>query len=159
MPLIPKDDGVRLMIYAFASRELRYGVDITDTKLVKINECRRGKEYSDKGAARNKLGNAIKQILINLPFVIYFEYSNQGKGYWNYNAMPMQFEDFTDCMKVLYPRYDCIFLFDHLCGHYKKQPDRPNANVMTNGYGGKQSKMKNLQIVRKRDILANILNR
>jgi hypothetical protein len=35
--------------------------------------------------------------------------------------MVIQFEDCVDCLTVLYPQYDYVFLFDHSCGHDKQR--------------------------------------
>ena len=64
--------------------------------------------------------------------------------------MSIQFEDCIDCMKVMYPHYDCSFLFDHSCGHDKKRPDGLCVNGMTKGYGGLQAKMKDSKILNKK---------
>ena len=124
-----------------------------------MNEFRLGKEYSDKQAAKSKLGSANKTILTNSPFVIHFEYGVQAEGYWNYDAMSIQFEDCIDCIKVLYPNYDYMFLFDHLCGHDKKRPDGLSVNGMTKGFGGGQVEMKRSKMLRKEGILVNILSK
>ena len=75
-------------------------------------------------------------------FLFGFEYGSNGEGYWNYEAMSMQFEDCIDCMRVLYPMYEVVFLFDHSCGHDRKRPDGLNMNGLSKGYGGKQVKMR-----------------
>ena len=153
MPLLPKDEGAGVMISAFVSREHGYGINFTAEELERINEYRKGKEYSDREAAQNKRGNAIKKPLTDSPFVINFEYGNQAEGYWNYDSMVIQFEDCVDCMKVLYPHYDFVFMFDHSCGHDKKRPDGLNVNGMTKGYGGKQAKMKKSLMVQEEGYL------
>ena len=153
VPLIPKDDGIGIMISAFASREFGYGFDISMEQMTEINNFRNGKEYSDKVAATNKLGSAKKPVLTKSPFVIHFEYGVQAEGYWNYDSMLIQFEDCIDCLKVLYPHYNYMFLFDHSCGHDKKRPDGLSVSGMTKGYGGSQVKMKTSKIVRKEGYL------
>jgi hypothetical protein len=45
------------------------------------------------------------------------EYGASKEGYWNYERMVLQLEDFVDIIKVLWPQYDCLFLFNHSCGH------------------------------------------
>ena len=153
MALIPKDEGAGVMISAFVSREFGYGFELNNEDLVKVNTYRRGKQYSDRDAARKKMGNANKKPLTTSPFVIKFEYGVQGEGYWNYDAMSVQFEDCIDCMKVLHPQYDIIFLFDHSCGHDRKRPDGLNAGAMSKGYGGSQVKMRNSTIFREQGYL------
>ena len=72
----------------------------------------------------------------------------QGEGYWNYDAMSVQFEDCIDCIKVLYPQYESIFLFDHSYGHDKKRLDGLNVGPMGKSYGGSQPKMRNSTILK-----------
>jgi len=55
--------------------------------------------------------------------------------------MVLQVEDVVDCLKILYPQHDAVFMFDHSCGHDRSQPDGLNARRMRSGYGGKQPKM------------------
>ena len=115
---------------------------MTAEEFVKVNEFRLGKEYSYKEAAKNRLGSANKTVLTNSPFVIHFEYGVQAEGYWCYDAMSIQFEDCIDYMKVFYPNYDCMFLFDHSCGHNKKCPYSLTVNGVSKGFCGSQVKMK-----------------
>jgi hypothetical protein len=57
--------------------------------------------------------------------------------------MVLQFEDCVNVVKVLYPEYDHIFLFDHSCGHDRKRPDGLCVNSMRKGFlGGKQTVMR-----------------
>jgi hypothetical protein len=42
--ILPKNDGIGVMISAFQSREFGWGEDITEEQMVRINEMRRGKE-------------------------------------------------------------------------------------------------------------------
>jgi len=60
LPLIPKDEGISVMISAFVLRELGYGFEMIAEELAKVNEFRLGKEYSDKQAAKSKLGSEKK---------------------------------------------------------------------------------------------------
>ena len=55
--------------------------------------------------------------------------------------MVLQFEDCVDVVKVLYPQYDYIFLFDHSCGHDRKRPDGLCVNSIRKNFGGKQAIM------------------
>ena len=146
MPLITKDEGAGVMISAFVSREFGYGTGMIEQEMNKVNDHRRNKTYSDKLAAINRAGNANKKPLTSDPFLLEFEYVSNGEIYWNYEAMSMQFEDFIDCMSVLYPIYDVVWLFDHSCGHDRKRPDGLNLNGLSKGYSGKQVKMRTSEI-------------
>ena len=57
--------------------------------------------------------------LTSSPFVIEFSDGANEQGYWNYERMVTQLEDCIDCLTVLYPEYDFLFLFDRSCGHDK----------------------------------------
>ncbi len=50
----PKDEGLGIMISAFQSRELGFGMKITEEDLARINRYREGKEYIDVDAAKTK---------------------------------------------------------------------------------------------------------
>jgi hypothetical protein len=137
--IIPKDDGQGLMISAFQSREFGFGMNITDEELQKINETRRGKKYADEAAAIAKRGTADKKDLKHSPFIIEFEYGANNEGYWSYEHMVLHLEDCVDCVKVLVPQFDYLFLFDHSCGHDKQREDGLNIENMTKSFGGKQA--------------------
>ena len=139
--LVPKDEGYGVMISAFMSRELGFGVVISQEQLDEINQTRRGKEYTDKDAAKFVHNDTAKKDLTESPFVKSFEYGQSAEGYWTYDRMVIQVEDCVDCLKVMYPAFDFLFLFDHSCGHDRGQPDGLNAKQMNVDYGRKQPKM------------------
>ena len=47
-----------------------------------------------------------------------------------------------DCMKVLYPSFDFVFLFDHLCGHDQAHGGGMKASIMRKYSDGKQPNMR-----------------
>lgn len=49
----------------------------------------------------------------------------------------------------MYPQFDYVFLFDHSCGHDKQRDDGLNVDNMAKGYGGKQSRLCNTNILAK----------
>jgi hypothetical protein len=59
--LVPKDDVQGLMISAFQSREFRFGLEISEEDLEKVNERREGQENLDEAAANVKRGTAQKK--------------------------------------------------------------------------------------------------
>ena len=144
--LIPKDDGLGVMISAFVSREFGYGVALTSEELHCVNAERLGKKYKDETAAKKKRGNELKQPLTSSPFVLEFEYGASAEGYWTYDSMVLQLEDCVDVVKTLYPQYDFLFLFDHSCGHDRMPDDALRVEGMNKGYGGEQNKMKDSMI-------------
>ena len=58
--LVPKDDGQGVMISAFQSRELGFGMVLTKGQLDEVNFLRRGKKYIHEEAAKKYKGNAQK---------------------------------------------------------------------------------------------------
>ena len=113
---------------------------ISDEDLKRVNERRRGTEYSDKDAAKARYGKTLKDDLTSSPFVIEFEYGINADGYWNYDAMTIQMEDCIDVFKTLFDEegIDCLFWFDHSSGHDRKRPDGLNISSMRKTFGGKQ---------------------
>lgn len=144
--LLPKTDGLSLMISAFQSRETGFGVEISRIQMEEINESRRGKNYVDLDAALAIHGQVAKKDLEESPFVVSFELGANKEGYWTYNHMSLQFEDCVDCLKVIYPQFDFVFLFDHSQGHAKKLTGGLDAYSMNKGYGGAQPMMRESQI-------------
>ena len=146
--LVPKDDGMGIMISAFVSREFGYGLKLSQEDILKINQLRRGndKHYSDEEAAKLVTGKSCKPILTKSPFVLEFEYGAAQQGYWKYDHMAVQMEDCVDCLVTLYPEYDFLFLFDHSCGHDRQRPDGLNAQRVNKSFGGGVPKMRNTTI-------------
>ena len=141
-PLLPKTEGLSLMLSAFQSRETGFGAHINRIQLDEINDSRRGKNYVDIDAAMAVTGQAGKKDLKESPFVVSFELGANNEGYWTYNHMSIQFEDCVDCLQVLYPQFDFVFLFDHSQGHAKKLTNGLDAYSMNRGYGGAQPRMR-----------------
>jgi hypothetical protein len=140
--LVPKDDGLGVMISAFVSREFGFGFELTNEQLQEVNAKRVGEKYKDETAAKNKHGTDLKQPLTTSPFYLEFEYGASFEGYWTYDSMVLQLEDCADVVKTLYQQYDFLFLFDHSCGHDCMPDDALKVDGMNKGYGGEQNKMK-----------------
>ncbi|KAI2500095.1 hypothetical protein MHU86_14362 [Fragilaria crotonensis] len=145
-PLLPKTDGMSLMLSAIQSRETGFGVPISRIQMEEINETRRGHNYVDLDAAIAVHGQVSKKDLEESPFVVSFELGANNEGYWTYNHMSMQFEDCVDCIKVIYPQFDFVFLFDHSQGHSKKLTGGLDAYSMNRSYGGAQPIMRESKI-------------
>jgi hypothetical protein len=101
--LVPKDDGQGVMISAFQSRELGFGVKLNQEQLDEIKFIRRGKKYVDEEAAKKYKGNEIKTDLLCSPFVFEFDSEASNEGYWNYDRMVLQLKDCVYVLKCLYP--------------------------------------------------------
>jgi hypothetical protein len=107
------------MLSAFVSREFGFGRLLTNDELAKINSERRESiaTYTDTHAAMEILGMINKPILTESPFVKYLFIGINNEGYWNLYHMSLQFEDVVDCLHVLYPEFNFVFMFDHSQGH------------------------------------------
>jgi hypothetical protein len=56
--------------------------------------------------------------------------------------MVLQLKDCVDALKVLYPQYQFLFLFDHSCGHNRQKEDGLNVERMTKSFGGAQTRLR-----------------
>jgi hypothetical protein len=83
-----------------------------------------------------------KPLLTESPFVKYLSIGANNEGYWNSYYMSLQFEDVVDCVQVLYPENDLLFLFDHSQGHARKRNGVLSAIHMSRTYGGAQPIMR-----------------
>jgi len=126
--LIPKDDGQGVMISTFQSREASFGLELLDEQLTEVIKAQASEKYKDEEAAVAKCEKAPKDNLLENLFVKEFEYGTSGKGYWCYQQMVLQLEDCIDVLKVVYPQFNFLFLFDHSCGHDKQREDGFNIN-------------------------------
>jgi hypothetical protein len=145
--LLPKTEGLSLVISGLQSRETGFGVTISQMQLDEMNDTRHDQTYIDVDAALAIHGQALKKDLKQSPFVVYFELGSNNEGYWTYNHMAIQFEDCVDCLKVLFPQFDFAFIFDHSQGHAKKLTNGLDAYSMNRGFGGVQPKMRESTIM------------
>ncbi len=44
--------------------------------------------------------------------------------------MVIQLEDCINCLKVMWPQYNFVFLLDHSCGHDRQRENGLNAGKM-----------------------------
>ena len=144
--MIPKDEGLGVMISAFVSREFGFGYYLSLDDLEKVNKKREGAKYSDEEAAKKITGNTMKAPLTQSPFVVEFEYGANSQGYWDYDHMILQFEDCIDVVKTLHPEFDFLFLFDHSCGHDRQRPDGLSVTKVNKTAGGVHPKMRESKI-------------
>ena len=119
--ILPKTEGMGIMISAFKSREFGFGFELTTEQLKRVNEfrrCRGRDQYSDVHAAKLKHGNSKKNDLQSSPFVRKFQYGANAEGYWSYEDMILQLEDCIDVLHALFGNeYNFLFPFDHSNGH------------------------------------------
>jgi hypothetical protein len=60
--IIPKDEGMGMMIPAFQSRKFGFGFEMRE-QLAKVNEYNKNKKYTDEKAAKVKRGNIQNHLL------------------------------------------------------------------------------------------------
>ena len=137
------------MLSAFVSREFGFGWLLTGDKLARINSQRRtnGATYTDTHAAMEVLGTINKLPFTESPFVKYLFIGANNEGYWNSFYMSLQLEDVVDCLQVLYPKFDLVFLFDHSQGHARRRDNALSAQHMSKSYGGAQPMMRETTIL------------
>ena len=102
--------------------------------------------YTDQHAAMEILGTIVKADSMESLFVKYLFIGVNNEGYWNSFHMSIQFEDVGDCLMVLYPTFNFVFLFNHSQGHARKQDYALSAQQMSKSYGGAQPKMRDTVI-------------
>jgi hypothetical protein len=98
-------------------------------------------------------GNTKKTALTSSPFVLEFEYGANAEGYWVYEHMVLQLEDCVDCLKVLCPEIDFLFMLDHSCGHDRQREDGLNVENMNKSYGGNKPKLRDTYIAQEKGFL------
>jgi hypothetical protein len=87
-----------------------------------------------------------KKEIKESPFIKYFEHEANNEGYWGYNHMVLQLEDCVDCLKVVYPHLDFVFLFNHSSRHSKKILGGLDAGQTNSVFGGSQPTMRESMI-------------
>lgn len=130
--------AVRDQLHLIVVSQFGWGMELTAEQLHIINQDRDVRNYFDTAAATEVHGSAAKQSLTESPFLRRFEFGGSN-GYWNGSHMVVQTEDCIDCLTILYPQFDYIFLFDHSSGHAKKCADGLNVTSMNKGYGGENN--------------------
>ena len=156
-PLLPKSEGDGYMLSAFVSREFGFGRELSAAELVSVNAARRGidKTYIDIQAAMEILKSTHKPILTESPFVKYLYIGANNEGYWNSYHMSLQLEDVVDCLQVLYPEFELVFLFDHSQGHACRRNGVLNAMHMSRTFGGAQASMRETTITQEKGFLGH----
>ncbi len=88
------------MISAFQSREFGFGLKLSLAEIQQINQFRSEKRplYAEAESAIKINSAAIKKPITDSAFILFFEYDyGSGKeGYWTYDHMCLQFEDYID---------------------------------------------------------------
>ena len=86
--LLPKTDGISVMLSAFVSRMFGMGLVLNDIQLEEINERRRSNEWKECVSAERAMevyGKTTKKPLTCKHVVLqYFDLGIQNDGYWGY---------------------------------------------------------------------------
>jgi hypothetical protein len=82
------------------------------------------------------------------PFIKYLFIGANNEGFWNSYHMSLHFKDVVNCLMVLYPEFEFVFLFGHSQqGHARKRHGALNAQQMSQKYGGTQPTMRDMTIM------------
>ena len=140
--LLPKSDGLSLMVSAYVSEKFGLGKRLTDAELEEVNNRRReGKfsHYESRESALEIHGDTKKKPLTCKDCLIkYFEIGANNEGYWGYGQMALQNEDAFDVLSVCYPHCDFLLLADKSSGHTKSREDGLDEKEMGKNWGGKK---------------------
>jgi len=79
-----------------------------------------------------------KPSLQALPFLQTITIGVSNDGYWTPYHMAIQLKDCVDCLKILFPDYNFLVLFDHSQGHSKKHIRSLQAAHVNLNFGGSQ---------------------
>jgi len=146
-PLLPKSDGESQMISAFQSRDFGFGLQISKETLALVNASHHNQNYCDTTAATEVFGCISKKPLSETLFLQSITVGANNDGYWNSYHMAVQLEDCVDCLRVLYPEHDFVFLFDHSQGHCKKCTAALQSEWVSLLFGGEQPIMCDSEIM------------
>jgi len=145
-PLLPKSDGEGRMISAMQSRDFGFGLPMSASQLAQVNVAHANQPYIDKAAAMEVYRNTIKPPLTMTPFLRTITIGVNNDGYWTSYHMAIQLEDCVDCLKILFPDFDFLFLFDHSQGHSKKRIGSLQASHLNLKFGGAQHNLRDTEI-------------
>jgi hypothetical protein len=65
----------------------------------------------------------------------------------------LQLEDCVDCLSVLFPDHEFLFLLEHSCRHDRQREDCLNAEDMKRSFGGNKPKMRDTRIEQEKGYL------
>ena len=136
------------MASGFQAREFGLGLYMTAAQRAEINRRRDGKCYKNTWDAESLRGTANKPRIEDDedPLLRWFRFGANHDGYWSNSHMKLQLEDVIDCLIVVFPHFDFIFLFDQSAGHTKRREDGLSVSNMNAGLGGKKPTMHDTKI-------------
>jgi hypothetical protein len=140
------------MVSASILRELGLGPELTDDQLPEIiRRFRTGKEHVSKEDTIGLFGTAENQAItrrkfakdpVDSTFLKMFRHSQAHNGCWTHRHVKIQIEDLVDCLKVIFPNFGFLLLFDQSSGHTKKREDGLNTINMNREHGGRVPHMR-----------------
>ena len=87
-----------------------------------------------KGTCNHQCCSTRQEIpLTDSPFVKYLHIGRHNDGYWICFPYEVKLEDVVDCLNVIHPEFDHLFLFDHSQGNARKRDGALNASKMRKG--------------------------
>ena len=139
--IIPKGCEDVLIISGFQSREysLELGEVLTPETIKLINIRRRGGKYRVTEDARLLFSTDLKYDLTGDPTLRYFRVEINNDGYWNNSYSNIQLEDVIDCLSILFPNFDYLFLHDQSSENIQVREDVLVVSNMDVTYGGSLS--------------------
>ena len=69
-----------------------------------------GKKYQSELDAEIIHSNIHKNDLTDDPLLMYVKAGINNEGYWTSSHVKLQLEDVVDCLTIIYPNFDFIFL-------------------------------------------------
>jgi hypothetical protein len=145
--LLPKSDGIAVMMSAFTSRDTCLGLETDAAMFGRINLSMRGQKHADKECAAKDIFNAVeKKCLKESPCVKHFGLEAKNEGCWGHNHMTFQSEVCADCLQVVHSDFDFVFWFGHSGKHSKKRNCGLDAANMNSGFGGAQPSTQNVNL-------------
>ena len=110
--LLPKDEGVGVMISSFLDSEYGLIQKLDQHTLDLVNERRYGERYPDEEAAMYVYFSSLKlqRSVDKSPFLTYFDYGQNKERYWDYSHMVLQFEDMVDCLRLCIHNFTLFFV-------------------------------------------------
>ena len=112
--ILPKGEGEGEMGVGFQACEFGLGLFLTDCQRQQINANQEKTNYISKWEAKVINGNSLKPPTSQdeNPTLKFFRLGVNHDGYWTGSHMKLLVEDVVDCLIVVYPQFDFLFLFD-----------------------------------------------
>jgi len=134
------------MLSAMQSQDFGFGLPMTLDQFAQVNIVRAKQHYVDKAAVIAIYWHMKKPPLKVLPFVQTITIGVNNDGYWMLYHIAIQLDDCVDCLKILFPDYNFLFLFGHSQGHQQKCIGSLQAAHVSLQFGSSQPLMRDTEI-------------